>query len=318
MTEKNMELKPEEKEKQVENNAAYDKEESEQEILTPSKLIRRKFFRKKISVVGLIIFTIMVVAVLLAPVISGHDPYAYDFKVANQAPSKDHILGTDELGRDFFARVLYGGRVSLKVGLFAVIIEIIIGALVGGLAGYYGGWVDNILMRIAEIFMSFPFTPLAITISAVIGVKISPERKMYVVMLIIGLLSWPGLSRMIRGQILSLREQEFILAAKALGIKDRKIIWKHLLPNTLGYIIVSATLGMAGAIMSEASLSFLGLGVAPPVPTWGNLVQYARDAYCLKNRLWLWLPPGLCIFMAVMCINLIGDGLRDAIDPKSR
>lgn len=309
-----------EKSKKVEEkklNQNNDDSQKEQEIITPWKLVRRKFKKNKVAVVGLIIFVLMVLVVALAPYITSHDPYEMDFTKMNQKPSKEHILGTDELGRDYFSRILYGGRVSMKVGLFAVIIQVIVGALIGGLAGYYGGWIDNILMRLVEVVMSFPFLPLAITISSVIGVKIQPEQKMYVVMIIIGLLSWPGLARMIRGQILSLREQEFILAAKALGIKDRKIIWKHLIPNTVGYIIVSATLGMAGAILSEAGLSFLGLGVTPPVPTWGNLVQSARDTYILQHRVWLWLPPGLCIFFAVMGINLFGDGLRDAIDPKA-
>lgn len=295
-----------------------DNSQKEQEILTPWKLVRRKFRKNKVAMAGLIILILMVVAVALAPYLTSYDPYEMDFTKINQKPSKEHILGTDELGRDYLARILYGGRVSMKVGLFAVIIQVIIGSLVGGLAGYYGGWIDNLLMRLVEIVMSFPFMPLAITISAVVGVRVKPEHKMYIVMMIIGLLSWPGLARMVRGQILSLREQEFILAAKALGIRDRKIIWRHLIPNTVGYIIVSATLGMAGAILSEAGLSFLGLGVTPPVPTWGNLVQNARDIYVLKNRVWLWLPPGLCIFMAVMSINLLGDGLRDAIDPKSK
>ncbi|GFN36518.1 oligopeptide ABC transporter permease [Tepidimicrobium xylanilyticum] len=295
-----------------------DNSQKEQEILTPWKLVRRKFRKNKVAMAGLIILVLMVLAVAFAPYLTPHDPYEMDFTKINQKPSKEHILGTDELGRDYLARILYGGRVSMKVGLFAVIIQVIVGSLVGGLAGYYGGWIDNLLMRLVEIVMSFPFMPLAITISAVVGVRVKPEHKMYIVMMIIGLLSWPGLARMVRGQILSLREQEFILAAKALGIRDRKIIWRHLIPNTVGYIIVSATLGMAGAILSEAGLSFLGLGVTPPVPTWGNLVQNARDIYVLKNRVWLWLPPGLCIFMAVMSINLLGDGLRDAIDPKSK
>ena len=294
-----------------------DNSQKEQEIITPWKLVRRKFKKNKVAVAGLIILALMVIAVALAPYLTPYDPYEMDFEKVNKKPSKEHVLGTDELGRDYLTRILYGGRISMKVGLFAVIIQVIIGSLVGGLAGYYGGWIDNLLMRLVEIVMSFPFMPLAITISAVVGVRVKPEQRMYIVMMIIGLLSWPGLARMVRGQILSLREQEFILAAKALGIRDRKIIWRHLIPNTVGYIIVSATLGMAGAILSEAGLSFLGLGVTPPVPTWGNLVQNARDMYVLKNRVWLWLPPGLCIFMAVMSINLLGDGLRDAIDPKS-
>lgn len=318
MAEENMEKKPENNLKPDSRVETSDTSENEEEIITPWKLFIRQFKKKKIAVVGLAILIIMILTAVLAPVISKHDPYDYDVTRANEPPSREYKLGTDELGRDFLARILYGGRVSMKVGLFAVLLQVLIGALVGGLAGYYGGWVDNILMRITEVVMSFPFLPLAITISAVVGTRVKPEQRMYIVMLIIGVLSWPGLARMIRGQILSLREQEFIQAAHALGIRDSRIIWKHLLPNTFGYIIVSATLGMAGAILSEAGLSFLGLGVTPPVPTWGNLVQSARSMYILKNRPWLWIPPGVCIFLAVMSINLFGDGLRDAIDPKSK
>ena len=310
VTEKNLEI--EKKPVNMNNN------EAEQEILSPWKRFVRNFKKNKVSIVGLIILIIMILSALLAPILTPYDPYEMDYSKINEPPSKEHWLGTDEVGRDYLTRILYGGRVSMKVGLFAVIIEIIIGALIGGLAGYYGGWVDNILMRFSEIVMSFPFLPLAITISAVIGTKVEPQRRMYIVMMIIGFLSWPGLARMVRGQILSLREQEFVQAARALGIRDSKIILRHLIPNTVGYIIVSATLGMAGAIMSESGLSFLGLGVTPPTPTWGNLIQNAREVYILRNRMWLWLPPGVCIFLAVMSINLLGDGLRDAIDPKSK
>lgn len=310
MAEKNMDLKPD-------NLSAEEKSEMEQEILTPWKLIRRKFLKRKPSVVALIVLGLIILSVVLAPFIVRHDPYELNMTNSNQPPSREHKLGTDELGRDYLARVLYGGRVALQVGIFAVIIQIAIGTIIGGIAGYYGGWIDNILMRITEVFMSFPFLPLVITISAVVGVRISPEQKMYLVMVILGVLSWPGLARIIRGQILSLREQEFVLAAKALGIRNTKIIWRHLIPNTVGYIVVNATLGVASAILQESALSFLGLGVAPPVPTWGNLIQYARKLYNLQNRPWLWIPPGLMIFATVMCINLIGDGLRDAIDPKS-
>lgn len=305
-------------ENDVDNDITDDENKRKQEIITPWKLVFRKFIKNKVAMVGLFIFLILVLSALLAPVLTPYDPYTMDFTQINKPPSGEHLMGTDEVGRDYLTRILYGGRVSMKVGLFAVGIEIVIGALVGGVAGFYGGWIDNLLMRIDEIFMSFPFLPLAITISAVVGTSVKPEQKMYIVMVIIGVLSWPGLARMIRGQILSLREQEFVQAARALGIRDSKIIWRHLIPNTVGYIIVSATMGMAAAIMSEAALSFLGLGVTPPVPTWGNLVQNARDIYVLKNRVWLWLPPGIAIFLAVMGINLFGDGLRDAIDPKSK
>lgn len=287
-------------------------------IESPWRMVLQRFIKNPIGMAGFIILVALILIVALAPYISPYDPNEMNTSIINQPPSKEHWLGTDELGRDYFTRVLYGGRISMKVGLFAVIISVAVGSIIGGISGFYGGWVDNILMRFAEIVMSFPFLPLAITISAVVGTKVPPEGKMYIVMMIIGLLSWPGLARLVRGQILSLREQEFVLAAKAMGIKNRKIISRHLLPNTVGYIIVTATLEMASAIMSEAALSYLGLGVAPPVATWGNLIQYANNLYVLKNRAWLWIPPGICIILAVMSINLFGDGLRDAINPKSK
>lgn len=288
-----------------------------EEIQGPWKMMLKRLVKNRMAMVGLVILAIMVLSALLAPVLTSYDPYEMDYSKINQPPSKENILGTDDLGRDYLTRILYGGRVSMQVGLFAVVISVSLGTVLGGIAGFYGGRIDNFIMRITEIVMSFPFIPLAITISAVIGTRVKPEQKMYIVMMIIGLLSWPSLARMIRGQVLSLKEQEFVQAARVLGISDWKIITKHLIPNTVGYIIVSATLQMAGAIMSEAALSYLGLGVAPPTPTWGNLIQNTKDLYVLKNRLWIWLPPGMCIFLAVMSINLLGDGLRDAIDPKS-
>ena len=203
------------------------------------------------------------------------------------------------------------------VGVFSVGVSVILGTVIGGIAGYFGGRIDSALMRFTELVMAFPFLPLAITISAIVGNRVSQEQKMYLVMLIIGGLRWPGLARIVRAQILTLREQEFVLAANATGIPGHKIIFRHLIPNVLGYIIVSATLGMAGAILSESGLSFLGMGVTAPTPTWGNLLQAARDSHVLRTRPWLWIPPGMAIFAAVMSINLLGDGLRDAIDPKS-
>ncbi|KNF07679.1 oligopeptide transport system, permease protein OppC [Gottschalkia purinilytica] len=301
----------------LKENMSENTEILEEEISNPWKIIIKRLLKNKIAIIGLTILMIMILATILAPILTSYDPYEMNYSKVNQPPSKEHILGTDEVGRDYLTRILYGGRVSMQVGVFAVIISVSVGTIVGGLAGYYGGWIDNLLMRLTEIVMSFPFIPLAITISAVIGTRVKPEQRMYIVMMIIGLLSWPSLARMIRGQILSLKEEEFIQAAKVLGISDLKIISRHLIPNTVGYIIVSATLQMASAIMSEAALSFLGLGVTPPTPTWGNLIQNARDIYVLKNRVWIWLPPGVCIFLAVISINLFGDGLRDAIDPKS-
>lgn len=287
------------------------------EIIGPWKMIWLRFKKKKTAVVGLIIFILLVLSSALAPFLTPYTLEMMDKTARNAPPSWQHWLGTDNLGRDYLTRMLYGGRISLKVGLFAVVISVLLGIIVGGIAGYYGGWIDNLMMRFTEIIMSFPFLPLAITVSAVVGGRVPGEYKMYITMAIIGLLGWPGLARIIRGQILTLREQEFMLATTALGLSDRRKIFKHLIPNTLGYVIVNATLGMASAILSESALSFLGLGVVPPTPTWGNLVLNARDGHILKTRPWLWIPPGVAIFLAVMSINLIGDGLRDAVDPKS-
>jgi len=284
----------------------------------PWQMAWKRFRKNKLAMLGGIILLVLVFGAVFAPVISPYELDDMDYSQINKAPSASHWLGTDQLGRDYFTRMLHGSRVSLQVGVFAVLISVVLGSLVGGIAGYYGGWVDNLCMRIVEIVMSFPFLPLAITVSAVVGARLPAEYKMYITMMVIGFLSWTGLARMIRGQILSLREQEFMQAAKALGLSDKRIILKHLLPNTVAYIIVSATLGMAGAIMTESALSFLGLGVAPPTPTWGNMVQNARDFYILTNRPWLWVPPGIAIFLTVMSINLLGDGLRDALDPKTK
>ncbi len=235
----------------------------------------------------------------------------------NQPPSAQHWLGTDESGRDVLARLMYGGRYSLSIGIVAVGISIIIGTTLGILAGYYGGFVDSLIMRIVDVFMCFPFLSLLIMVSAIMSdLKIPPEYRIFVVMFIIGALSWTGTCRMVRGMVLSLREQEFMQAAEALGLSDARKMFLHLLPNTLAVIIVSATLGIGGAILTESSLSFLGLGVTPPTPTWGNMIQTAQDYYTLTNRWWLWIPPGVCIFLTVISINIFGDGLRDALDPK--
>lgn len=302
-----------------ENALEISEAEAQQKIYTPGMLIRRKFFKRKIAVFGLIIFTVMLLAIILFAIF-GNQEAAMKVNRAfrNAPPDANFWLGTDNVGRDMFARMMQGGQVSMLVGVVAVTIQVLMGMLVGGVSGYYGGWIDNILMRITEIVQSFPFTPLAITVSAILGSRVTANQKLIVVIGLIGFLSWPGLARMIRGQILSLREMEFVQAARALGVKDGRIITRHLLPNTIAYIIVNATIGMAGAILTEASLSFLGLGVPPSTPTWGNLINAGSDMYNLQNRPWLWVPPGVAIFLTVMSINLIGDGMRDAIDPKSR
>ena len=287
------------------------------EIVSPWKLVWRRFRKNGFVLAGTILLIVLLLLVIVGPLFS---PYGRDeFNLENKlkAPSASHWLGTDEIGRDYFTRLLYGGQISLSVGLVAVAITIVIGVLVGGISGYFGGIVDSILMRFAEIVYSFPFIPLIITLSSALMGVIDPQYKIFLVMALIGLLSWPGPARVVRGQILSLREQEFMEAATALGISDWRKITRHLIPNTIGYIIIYAMLEMAGAILTESALSFLGMGVQPPTPSWGNMIQYARQSRFLENYPWLWIPPGISIFLSVMSVNLLGEGLRNAFDPKS-
>lgn len=288
------------------------------EIIGPWKVAWKRFKKNKVAIIGGIIFIVLVFLVVFAPYLTPYDRDALDLKNVKKPPSWSHWLGTDKLGRDYFTRVLFGGRVSLMVGVISVGISVTIGTFIGGIAGYYGKWVDNLLMRFAEIVYSLPFIPLVITLSYVFGSIVRSEHRLFMVMFLIGAVNWPALARLIRGQILSLREQEFMLAATALGISDRAKIFRHLIPNTLGYIIVYATIGMASAILTESALSFLGLGVVPPTPTWGNMIQsYVKDTFVFKKMPWLWIPPGMFIMLAVVSINLLGEGLRDAFDPKS-
>jgi peptide/nickel transport system permease protein len=288
-----------------------------EEILSPWKLIRKRLKKNKLAIFGMYILLFMVLMAVVGPMISPYNMETIDLFNVSAAPSFKHFLGTDDVGRDVLVRVMYGGRISLSVGVLAVVIEVLIGSILGGIAGFYGGIIDGVIMRVVDVFLCFPGLPLLIMLAAVMSdLGVPTEYRMYVVMFIIGLLGWPGLCRIVRGQILSLREQEFMQAAEALGLRDKRRILNHLLPNTYASIIVSATLGIGGAILTESALSFLGLGVTPPTPSWGQMVQSVTDLYTLQFKPWIWAPPGICIFLTVMGINLFGDGLRDAIDPK--
>lgn len=282
----------------------------------PWRLAWDRFRKNKVALVGAVLFGLILLSIFIIPWLSPYQLSQFDLANKNQPPSAGHWLGTDEQGRDVMLRIFLGGRISIRVGLMAAGVTVILGAMVGGIAGYYGGNVDNLLMRLAEIVYSIPFTPTVISISAALMFKVSSEYKMYLVMLLIGILSWPSLARIVRGQILSLREQEFMQATEALGLSSYSRIVRHLLPNTLAYIIVTATLSMASAILTEAGLSFLGLGVTPPTPTWGNMIERARDFQVFRNYFWMWIPPGVMIMLTVVSINLLGEGLRDSFDPK--
>ena len=228
-----------------------------------------------------------------------------------------YLMGTDDNGRDIFRRLIYGGRVSLTVGAVAVVISAVIGIIVGGLAGYFGGWIDMLLMRVAEVINAIPFLPLAMILSALVQNRVDETGRVYMIMVILGILSWPGLARLIRGQILAVREQEYVTAAKSLGIRERGIIFRHILPNVLNVVLVSITLSFASSILTESSLSFLGFGVTLPTPTWGNMVFAASNSRVVGEFWWRWLFPSLALAISTLSINMIGDALRDAIDPKT-
>lgn len=272
----------------------------------------RRLWRHKLGMVGLVMLVLLIIAAVFAPLVAGADPEAMELRAKNQPPSAEHILGTDAIGRDVWARLVYGARVSLSVGLVAVGIYTAIALLLGSISGYVGGRVDSIIMRFTDIIMCFPTFLLIITVASVLPPNI------FNIMVIIGIFGWPGMTRLIRGQILSLRSQDFILAAVAVGVPTRRIIFRHILPNVVGPVVVAATLGLAGAIMTESSLSFLGLGVQQPTPSWGQTLTTAMQLPVLENMPWRWLPSALAIAFAVLSMNFFGDALRDAFDPRSK
>lgn len=234
-------------------------------------------------------------------------------------PSKEHILGTDGHGMDMLTRLMFGGRISLMVGFVTVILEVVIGVIMGGIAGYFGGWVDTLIMRLVDIFYCIPAMPLYIILGAIMDFwKIDPQLRIFVLCAMLGLLGWASVARMVRGQILSLREQEFMTAAEALGISTHRRIFVHLIPNVVPQLIVIATMGLGDTILTEATLSFLGLGVKFPYASWGNIINAVNDSYVMTNYWFVWIPAGLLILLTVLGFNFIGDGLRDAFDPKMK
>ncbi|MTI47224.1 ABC transporter permease [Sporosalibacterium faouarense] len=302
----------------TEQNKGFSKKD--EVILSPTQQTIIKFKNNRLAMVGLWLFLIIVTVVVVTHFytkFTGYDFSATDTSIKNLPPSWEHPFGTDKYGRNTVVRVLEGGWISLQVGFLSTIMAVFIGVTMGSIAGYFGGKIDSIIMRIVEVIYSFPFLALAFTISAIFRDK-PAEFRLFIIIAILGLIRWTGLARIVRGQILSLKEQDFILATKALGIKKRNQIMRHLIPNVLAMVIVSGTLTFASAILGEAFLSFLNLSVTEPIPTWGALLsKAAQNSTSLRNFWWVWVFPGTMLFMFIMSINLIGEGLRDAVDPKS-
>jgi peptide/nickel transport system permease protein len=278
---------------------------------SPSYRFWRRLWRHKLGMLGLTMLLTLLFVALFAPALAGIDPAKTDLKLKNKPPSAEHILGTDAIGRDVWARLVYGARISLSVGLVAVGIYTTIALVLGSIAGYLGGAVDNVIMRLTDIIMCFPTFLLIITVASVLPPNI------FNIMIIIGIFGWPGMTRLVRGQFLTLRSRDFVTAAVALGVPTHRIIFRHILPNVIGPVVVAATLGLAGAIMTESSLSFLGLGVQQPTPSWGQTLTTAMQLPILENMPWRWLPSAAAIAFAVLSVNFFGDALRDAFDPRT-
>ncbi len=272
------------------------------------KIFWRRFRRNKLALFGALIILSLTVVAVIAPLIAPFHPNEQDILHRLEPPSRKHLLGTDDLGRDLLSRIIYGTRVSLLVGFVAVGIAIIIGTLLGLLSGYFGGGLDSLIMRFVDITLCFPTFFLILMVIAFL------EPNIWNVMVVIGLTGWPGLTRLVRGECLSVREREFVQAAKALGLSNRRVMFVHLLPNVMAPILVAATLGIGGAILTESALSFLGLGVQPPTPSWGNILTAGKDY--ITVAWWLSLYPGLAILVTVLAYNLLGEGLRDVLDPR--
>jgi peptide/nickel transport system permease protein len=270
-----------------------------------------RFRRHRLALIGTIVLAAMAILSVGAPVFVQHSPYTVDLSSLNQAPNSTYWLGTDETGRDVLSRLLHAGRVSLTVGITVVLIALAIGMSLGAIAGYFGGWVDTAVMRFVDVALAFPPVLLVITIVSMLG------PNLFNLILVMGLLAWPPIARLLRAEFLSLRERDFILAARSIGVSGPSMVMRHLIPNAMAPIIVAATFGVATAILLEAGLSFLGLGVQKPTPSWGNMLSSAQSLTVLDNMPWLWVPPGLLIAFTVLAINFIGDGLRDALDPRS-
>jgi peptide/nickel transport system permease protein len=272
----------------------------------------RKFFNNQLAVFGLVVFSIILLASIFAPLLTPWDPTAINLRAISKPPSWEHWLGTDKTGRDVFARVLYGGRVSILVGLGSALVSAVIGIIIGCYAGYVGGWLDAMFMRISEAIMAFPEIILVLVLVTIVGQSLTN------IMLIFIVGGWCGIYRLVRAQMLSLREEEYVQALRSFGLSRALITFKHILPNALGPVMVNITLSTAAFILQEAGLSFLGLGVPLAIPTWGNILNVAQNLAVLQSNWWLWLPVGIVISLFVLSVNFIGDGLRDATDPTQQ
>lgn len=279
-------------------------------------IARQKFMKRKLAMISLGFLLFMILISFLAPYITTKDIIKVTLSEIDIAPSSEYWLGTDSNGRDVFTRTLYGGRVSLTIGLLSMFAVTIIGSSIGSIAGYYGGWIDNLLMRFTDFILTLPFMVFVIVLNAIM-VQYDKTTGMWSLIIVFSLLGWGGVARIVRSKILAEKENEYVLAAISIGSKPSRIIVRHLLPNVMTTIIVQATLLLAAYIVAEAGLSFIGVGVPPSTPSWGNMLMAARETDVLQNKQWIWVPPAVCITATILSINFVGEGLKDAFDPRT-
>jgi peptide/nickel transport system permease protein len=272
--------------------------------------IRRRFLRNKLALMGLVMITIVFLTAIFAPIVATHPPKAQDLTITLQTPSSEHWLGTDELGRDVFSRIVYGTRIAVSVGLASIFLALVIGVILGSISGYIGKFWDTLIMRVADVFFAFPLIIGAVVIILVVGRGVTP------VILAIGLFSWATVARLLRSSILSIRESEYVEAARSLGASKWRIVTRHVLPNSMAPVLVYAMVSVATAIVAQASLSFLGVGVPPDVPDWGNMISSGQKFFGFKDYLWFF--PSMAVVFTVLGFVFVGDGMRDALDPRLR
>lgn len=272
----------------------------------------QKFLNNKLAVSGLIVFSFILLLCIFAPLVVKYDPNEVNLSLIARAPYKEHILGTDKLGRDVFSRILYGGRVSIAVGVFGATLAAIIGTVLGGIAGYFGGSIDNIIVRVSEVFLTFPSMIVILILAAIMG------SGVFNIILVFAITGWMTTFRIVRNEFLSLKQETYVEVCRAFGYSHLRIIFNNILPNVLSVVIISLSLNVAGFVLGEAGLSFLGVGVPLDTPTWGNIINAAKSIDVIQNNWWLWIPPGLILTFFVLSINFIGDGLRDIMDPKQQ
>lgn len=280
-------------------------------VKSPTRMALARFVHNKAAVIGVFIVSLIILATIFAPLLTHYSPTLQDLTSTDLPPSAQHFLGTDNTGRDYLARDLYGGRIDLMIGFGDMFIIMVISIVLGGLAGYFGGWVDSLIMRFVDLMLNFPLIIFIIVLSTVLNAS-SPTLLIFV----IGVLGWPSLTRFVRGLMLNLRDSEYVLASKISGAGVWRIILKHMLPNALGPLLVLSAFNVANNISLEAALAIIGFGVPEPAASWGNVLNGAQDYFTLRFSPWAWMPPAILLSLTILCINFIGDGLRDAFDPS--